>query len=99
MQKKSAMLFMGEAYTPDVHRADWSFGGRLQYIRTARDFAEAEALVAALYADGLGALELCGAFSKEQALRLREITEKNVAIGFAQHLPEDEGLFAAFYGD
>ena len=47
---------------------------------------------------GLGAVELCGAFGEEKCRELIERTGNRMAIGFSVHLPFQDGLFDAFFG-
>ena len=66
-------------------------------IFTVRSFEEAEEKVLELYQDGFGAIELCGAFGKERAARLTELTNHEVAIGYVVHEPELDPLFDQFF--
>lgn len=68
-------------------------------IRTVRDYPEAQAVIRTLFENGYGAIELCGAFGEEKAQELIRMTQGRVAIGFVTHFPEQDALFAAFFGN
>ena len=54
------------------------------------------ALLAAqnLVKEGVGCIELCGAFGKDGAQKIIYATENAVPVGYVTHLPEQDGLFA-----
>ena len=47
--------------------------------------------------EGVGAIELCGAFGEEMTRKMIEMTGGKIAIGFVIHLPEQDELFARFF--
>lgn len=99
MKKKFAFLLMGAHYDPARHQADFETENRLTSIRTVRDYPEAQAVIRTLFENGYGAIELCGAFGEEKAQELIRMTQGKVAIGFVTHFPEQDALFAAFFGN
>lgn len=99
MKKKFAFLMMGADH--DTQKDRCCFPGRKTdtIIRTANNYEEAKKIVLELKAEGVGAIELCGAFGKEKAGELAELTGREVAIGYIVHDPELDPLFAAFFGN
>lgn len=95
--KLYAFIFMGE-YLPE-HTATWDYAGQITSIYTVGSFEEAKPLVAELYKMGYGALELCGAFTKEMADEFMEMTEHNMAIGYVTHNPELDPAFDRFFAN
>lgn len=96
--KKFAFVLLGEHYNPQEHRACFETGNQVTYIVTVRNFEEAREAVVRLDAEGVGAVEVCGAFGEERAKELIELTGNRVAIGYVTHLESQDGLFAAFFG-
>ena len=97
MKKKYAFVLLGGEYDPAQHRAKFETKTQVTYIRTVRDFDEAKEAVLSLQKDGVGAVELCGAFGKQKACELIDATDGTIAIGFVTHLPEQDALFDAFF--
>ncbi|WP_367924493.1 DUF6506 family protein [uncultured Ruthenibacterium sp.] len=96
--KKYAFLLWGN-YDPERHCAEFIHGDCLTRICTVRSFEQAEQTVLSLWKEGFGAVELCGAFGQDRALRLSELTQGQVAIGYVTHDPSQDHLFQAFFGD
>lgn len=96
--KKFAFILMGPSYDPAQHQCCFNKENSETHIYTVRNFDEAKEKVAALYRDGYGAIELCGAFGKERAAELTELTNHEVAIGYVVHEPELDELFVKFFG-
>lgn len=96
--KKFAFILMGAHYNPQEHQARFETGKQVTYIVTVRDFDEARQAVVRLDGEGVGAVELCGAFGEERTRELIELTGNRVAIGYVTHLESQDGLFAAFFG-
>ena len=97
--KKFAFLLMGSGYDTAVHRARFETAGSVTYIRTVNSFEEAYAVLEELVSDGVGAVELCGAFGPEHAARMAELTGHRVAIGYVVHDPALDPLFEAFFSE
>lgn len=98
MKKKFAFLLMGAHYEPQTHQACFETEKQITYIFTVKDFDAAREKVKMLAEEGFGAIELCGAFGKEKTEELIRLTENKAAIGYVTHLPEQDPLFAAFFG-
>ena len=93
--KLYAFIFMGD-YLPE-HTATFEHAGMRTSIYTVGSFEEAKPLVERLYKDGYGALELCGAFSKEMADAFMEMTNGDMAIGYMTHNPALDPAFDRFF--
>lgn len=99
MKKKFAFLLMGGDHDPMTDRCSFP-GERMETIvRTARTYEEAKTVVLELKEEGVGAIELCGAFGKEKAKELTELTGGEIAIGYIVHEPELDSKFAEFFGN
>ena len=98
MKKKFAFILMGGSYIPSKHRAEFETEGMDTLIRTVRDFEEAKRVVQDLVKEGVGAIELCGAFGRERVQQLERLTEGKVAIGYIIAEPSMAGAAAAFFG-
>ena len=48
---------------------------------------------------GLGAVELCGAFGPEGAAAVKEAAGPAVAVGYVTHSPSEDGLFQTFFAE
>lgn len=97
-KKMYAFLLMGGHYDPDVHQCRFETARDVVFLRTVRDFEEAKATAVALWRQGVGAIEICGAFGPEKARELTYLTGGEVAIGYVVHDPELDGVFARFFG-
>ena len=50
--------------------------------------------------EGIGCIELCGAFGPDGARRIIEATGNRIPVGYVTHLPEQEAVYrAAFPND
>jgi len=98
--KKFASILMGASFDPEKHKAEFDRGevGRYTCFYTVRNPQEVREKVLQLKTDGFGAIELCGAFSREFALELIALTDNEVAIGYSVHEPEQDELFERFFG-
>lgn len=99
MKKKFAFLLMGGHYDPEKHQACFETENQISYIFTVRNFEEACQRVSLLQKDGVGAIELCGAFGPEKAQQLIEQTGNQIAIGYMTHNAEQDPLFASFFSE
>lgn len=97
-KKMYAFLLMGGHYDPDVHQCRFETAKNIVFIRSVRDFEEAKAMAVALQRQGVGAIEVCGAFGPEKARELTDLTGGEVAIGYIVHHPELDEVFAKFFG-
>jgi hypothetical protein len=98
MKKKFAFILMGGHYNPSEHQAAFETEKQVTYIFSVQNYEEAIAKVKELDAQGVGAIELCGAFGQEKAKELAEITENRIAIGYVTHDPEMDEAFLRFFG-
>ena len=97
MKNKYAFLLMGPHYNPDEHFACFETKNQVTYICTVRNFKEAYLKAVDLQKDGVGAIELCGAFGEGEAQKIIDLTNNEVAIGFVVHKSEQDSLFDNFF--
>ena len=97
MKKKFAFLLMGNEYDPPRHQACFETEKGISYLCAVRNPEEAKTRALELVRDGVGAIELCGAFGQELARELIAITENKVAVGYVVHDPEQDELFSRFF--
>ena len=90
---------MGEHYNPQEHTAYFETQNQISYIFTVRNFEEACEKLSFLENEGVGAIELCGAFGEKNAQRMIELTNNRIAIGYVTHKPEQDSLFASFFSN
>lgn len=98
MKKKYAFLLMGPQYDPEKHQACFETKGQITYICTVRNFREGCERLSELEKEGVGAVELCGAFGEDGAQKMIQQTQNKIAIGYVTHNPEQDTLFDAFFG-
>ena len=61
---------------------------------------DAGAAARELLEQGVGCIELCGAFGPDGARRIIEATGNRIPVGYVTHLPEQEAVYrAAFPND
>jgi len=96
MKKKTGFIFMGP-YNPEEHRAIFDTKVFTGNIRTACNIEEAKVIARGMMADGVGMIEVCGAFGAEGAKEIIEATEGKVAVGYVVHDKEQDPLFDAFF--
>lgn len=63
-----------------------------------RNIEEACGEAATLERDGIGCIELCGAFGEEGARRVMEATGTRIPVGFVVNLPEMDETYARAFG-
>ncbi len=95
--KKYCVMLMGE-FDPEKDRAFFTREDLQTQIYCARNFREAKQKVRELQEEGYGSVELCGAFSREMALELMEITGHKMAIAYMVHEPILDDAFDSFFG-
>ncbi len=96
--KKFAFILMGKNYSEE-HNAKFETKNSTTYIYTVNSFEEARKKVLELEKEGVGAIELCGAFGKEKADELIKLTNNKIAVGYVVHNPEQDDLFFNFFGN
>ena len=93
---KFAFLVMGNFHAARDRAA--IHAGAAQIIGVA-DLEEACTVAQTLCADGVGCIELCGAFGETGAKAIVEATKNQIPIGYVTHLPAQDDLYeAAFSG-
>lgn len=92
-----AFLIMGKDYQPQIHHTQFETDQMITKIITVWDFSQACRVLSELEKEGIGAVELCGAFGPEGAKRLIQETRGRIAIGYVTHFPEQDNLFDAFF--
>lgn len=97
MKKKFAFFVMGAHYVPERDRAVFETKRGCTLIYSVNDLDGAIALAKTCAADGVGAIELCGAFGESGAKAIIDATNGEVAVGFVVHLPEQDAVFAQFF--
>lgn len=94
---KFAFLVMGE-FEAAVDRAK-IHEGNAQIIGVS-SVEEACEEAKRLAAEGIGCIELCGAFRAEGAKKVIEATNNTIPIGYVVHLPEQDEVYrTAFPND
>ena len=96
--KKFAYILMSASLNPSTHTAEFKAGSGKIRIYAVRNANEAREKIASLWREGFGAIELCGAFGRDLARELISLTNNEVAIGYSIHEPEQDELFARFFG-
>ncbi|MBS5931408.1 MAG: hypothetical protein KIC94_00920 [Clostridiales bacterium] len=99
MKKKFAFLLMGSHYDPEEHMACFETEKQISYIFAVRNFEEACDKLSFLVSEGVGAIELCGAFGEENAQKMIELTHNKIAVGYVTHKSEQDNLFANFFSN
>ena len=97
MKRKFAFLLMGPHFTPEQHQVCFETDNQISYIITVRSFEEAYEKLSFLQDEGVGVIELCGAFGEERAQEMIEMTNGKIAIGYVTKVPGQEQLFADFF--
>ena len=64
-----------------------------------RNITEGCSEAIALASDGIGCIELCGAFGEEGARRVMEATDMRIPVGFVTHLPEMDRIYSEAFAD
>ena len=93
MKKKFAFLLMGKEFDTAKDTAEFETEHMISYIFTVTSFEEALKRAE----DGVGAIEVCGAFGKEWADKIIAATGNKVAVGYVVHNPEQDELFRQFF--
>ena len=58
---------------------------------------EAARIAKELYNDGIGCIELCGAFGEEGAREIIKATDNKIPVGYITHLPEQSEIYASAF--
>lgn len=97
MKNKFAYILMGPHYDTDKHRAEFETDNQITYIRTVKNIKQAKDMAKELQEMGIGIIELCGAFGKENADEIIRITENKVGIGYVINNDSQENIFNNFF--
>ena len=95
--KKSATIIMGKIYDPEKDRIEFGSKNFKTIVQTVRNFEEAKEYVLKFVEDGVEDFELCGAFGKDKARELIDLTEGKVAISYVITDPDMQPLVDEFY--
>ena len=94
---KFAFLILGD-FCPETDRA--AIHGGAAQMRGVSHLEGACAAAQELLEQGVGCIELCGAFGPDGARRIIEATGNRIPVGYVTHLPEQEAVYrAAFPND
>lgn len=99
MKKKFAMIIMGNEYNTEEHRAVFETENQITYICTIKNWSMIKEILEYLLKEGVGAIELCGAFGKERADEIVKMTDSKIAVGYVIHDSKLDPLFKEFFGD
>ena len=73
-------------------------GGETRLVGVA-NLDEACAVAREMQEDGVGCIELCGAFGADGARRIIEATHGQIPVGYVTHLPEQDEVYRAAFGE
>lgn len=73
-------------------------GGAAQIVGVS-SVDEAACVARQLVGEGVGCIELCGAFGVGGARRVIEATGGAIPVGYVTHLPEQDDVYAAAFGE
>ena len=86
---RCAFLIMHPDFRADRDRAS---------IIGVSSLEEACTVAAGLEKEGIGCIELCGAFTQAGAVAVIEATGGRIPVGFVTHLAQQDELFAKAFG-
>ena len=92
---KYAFLIMGN-YDPQTDHT--AIPDKDVEIIGVADITQARDAARRLCADGVGCIELCGAFGPEGAREIIQATENKIPVGYVTHVPEQDELFVKAFG-
>ncbi len=90
-----AFIFMNTAL-PGIERTTVR-GGDSEFVGV-RSLDEACSVASSLVGEGVGCIELCGAFGEDGARAVMEATGRSVPVGYVVHLPEMDDVYARTFG-
>lgn len=96
--RKFAFILMGKNYSKE-HNTKFETGNSVTYVCTVNSFEDARNKVLELEKEGVGAIELCGAFGKEKADEIIKLTNNKIAVGYVVHNRQQDELFFNFFGN
>ena len=92
---KFAFLILGD-FCPETDRA--AIHGGAAQMRGVSTLEDACAAARELLEQGVGCIELCGAFEEAGARAVIAATGGKVAVSYAVHLPEQDALLEEIFG-
>ena len=93
---KFAFLVMGKF---DLVRDRAAIHGGEAQIIGVTDLEQACAEAKKLCAEGVGCIELCGAFGPQGAKKIIAATGNQIPVGYVVHLPEQDELYRSAFSD
>lgn len=93
---KFAFLILGDFSAEEDRAAIHNGSARMIGVSTLDEACQA---ARELYEEGVGCIELCGAFGPDGARRIIEITENKIPVGYVTHLPEQDEVYRAAFPD
>ena len=93
---KFAFLILGE-FDSAADRAEIHHGEAR--IIGVSSLEEAAQTARALQQEGVGCIELCGAFGPEGARRIAKATGGRIPVGYITHLPEMDAVYRAAFSE
>ena len=96
-EMKFAFLIMGNEFDSSKDRA-YIHDGMCQIIGV-NDIEDAESTARKLLQEGIGCIEVCGAFGIDGAKAIINATENRIPVGYVTHLPSQEDLFIKAFGN
>ena len=92
---KFAFMIMGDFDTDQDSAVIHEGSARIVGVASVEEAcAEAKNLLE----EGIGCIELCGAFGPEGAKQVIRATEGKIPVGYITHLPEQDGLYRTVFG-
>ena len=88
---KFAFIIMGKIF--DVTKDKASIHNGISQIIGVSNIEEACETARKLCEEGVGCIELCGAFGENGAREIIKATENKIPIGYVTHLPEQMELY------
>ena len=95
--KKYAFIMMGDDLNPEQHRAQFKTDSTINYILTVRNKQEAVEKIKELRDEGVGVVELCGAFGRDFAREIIKETNNEIGIAYIVNEPEQEEMIENFF--
>ena len=92
-----AFLILGD-FSPE-HDRTASIGGGCARIIGVSDLPAACAAARTLAEEGIGCIELCGAFGEDGARQIIEAAGGTIPVGYVTHLPEQDALYRKVFPD
>lgn len=92
---KFAFIIMGDF---DMTRDMAQIHDGMAQIIGVSSLAEAKVAAEKLFKEGVGCIELCGAFGEAGAKAIIEVTDNQIPIGYITHLPEQDEVYAKAFG-